>query len=94
MQPWTGGTSWGRRRRLIQLQPQHLGLEDGAVAPERLRRHVEVEPDGEQEVHLQVVHLRQADAADPGEVGVVVAPARGSAWPSGSKLVPEFRNQA
>jgi hypothetical protein len=47
--------------------------------PERLRRHVEVEPDGEQEVHLQVVHLRQADAADPGEVGVVVAPARGNA---------------
>jgi hypothetical protein len=62
--------------------------------PERLRRHVEVEPDGEQEVHLQVVHLRQADAADPGEVGVVVAPARGSAWPSGQSFVSEFRNQA
>lgn len=44
--------------------------------PERLRRYVEVEPDGEEEIDLQVVHLRQADAADPGEVGVVVASAR------------------
>ena len=73
MQLCTGSS---RSRRTLQLQVQHLGPEDSAVVPERLRRHVEVEPDREEEVHLQVVHLRQADAADPGEVSVVVASAR------------------
>ena len=58
-----------RRRR----RAEHLGLEHGAVVGERLRRHVQVEPYAEQEVHLEVVHLRQADAPDLGEVGVVVA---------------------
>jgi hypothetical protein len=58
------------------LGAQQLRLQHGAVVAERLRRHVEVEADAEQEVHLQVVHLHQADAPDLGEVGVVVASAR------------------
>jgi hypothetical protein len=67
--------SRGRRRRRLQLQAEHLGLEHGAVVAERLRRHVQVEADAEEEVDLEVVHLREADAADLGEVGVVVASA-------------------
>uniref|UniRef100_A0A0A9HAE9 Uncharacterized protein n=1 Tax=Arundo donax TaxID=35708 RepID=A0A0A9HAE9_ARUDO len=55
------------------LGAQQLGLQHGAVVAERLRRNVQVEADAEQEVHLQVVHLHQADAPDLGKVGVVVA---------------------
>jgi len=64
-----------RRRGSLGLRAQQLGLQHGAVVAERLRRHVEVEADAEEEVHLQVVHLHQADAPDLGEVGVVVASA-------------------
>jgi hypothetical protein len=65
-----------QRRRRGSLRAQQLGLQHGAVVGERLRRHVQVEADAEQEVHLQVVHLHQADAPDLGEVGVVVASAQ------------------
>lgn len=63
------GRFHGRRRR---LQVGHLALEHGAVGREGGGRDVEVEGDAEEEVHLQVVHLHQADAAHAREVGVVV----------------------
>ena len=68
MQPW--GVHGCRR-----VEVGHLALEHGAVGGEGGGRDVEVEGDAEEEVHLQVVHLHQADAAHPREVGVVVASA-------------------
>jgi hypothetical protein len=66
------GSFHGRGRR---LEVSHLALEHGAVGGEGGRRDVEVEGDAEEEVHLQVVHLHQADAAHAREVGVVVTSA-------------------
>jgi hypothetical protein len=66
---------WGRLDDGRVVQVGHLALEHGAVGGEGGGRDVEVEGDAEQEVHLQVVHLHQADAAHPREVGVVVASA-------------------
>lgn len=68
-----GGDGVDGRRRVLEVR--HLGLQHGAVGGEDGGRDVEVEGDAEEEVHLQVVHLHQADPSHPREVGVVVASA-------------------
>ena len=68
VQPW--GVHGCRR-----VEVGHLALEHGAVGGEGGGRDVEVEGDAEEKVHLQVVHLHQADASHTREVGVVVASA-------------------
>lgn len=57
------------------LQVGHLALQHGAVGGEGSRRDIEVEGDAKEEVHLKIIHLHQADASHPREVGIVVASA-------------------